>query len=398
MTALSNSQAKALTKLSRLKVGALFMEPGTGKTRTAIELVKRTPVKIAIWLTPFQNKNNLKNELKKWNFKIESKVIGIETLSFSDSTYTDLLSLLNKYKKSEIAIIVDESLKIKNQNALRTTRIIQLGKKADYKLVLNGTPISKNLLDLWSQFEFLSPKILKMTYDEFLDNFVEYTKLVNPDGREKLFIKSVYNIDTLYKIISPFIFEAKLDLKISSQNEVIRFSVSENRSNYTELKSRLITTFSNTFDPISFLSVAQLMQQSYSCESSKFKAIEKLVDEKTIIFCKFINTKAELELTYPQAKVLTYGKGSFGLNLQDYNKIIFFDQTWDYAQLDQAKHRIYRMGQKEDVSYYQLVGNVGLENMIMRNVNKKMSILNYLKLVSKEMDTSAIINKLKEEL
>jgi hypothetical protein len=34
---LFDNQIAAIEKLSRLKVGALFMEPGTGKTRTARE-------------------------------------------------------------------------------------------------------------------------------------------------------------------------------------------------------------------------------------------------------------------------------------------------------------------------------------------------------------------------
>lgn len=39
-TALYKHQQRAFNKLSKLKVGALFMEMGTGKTRTAIELAK----------------------------------------------------------------------------------------------------------------------------------------------------------------------------------------------------------------------------------------------------------------------------------------------------------------------------------------------------------------------
>ena len=395
---LSNDQQQALTKLSRLKVGALFMEPGTGKTRTAIELIKRTPAKFCLWLTPFQNKNNLIQEIKKWQLNIKFKVVGIETLSSSDVTYVDLIDLLNKYKKDDLAIVVDESLKIKNPNAIRTNRIINLGKSATYKLVLNGTPISKNILDLWAQFEFLSPKILNMTYNEFLDNFVEYVKIKNNVGKEKIFIKSFSNIDALYKIISPFIFEAKLNLKISQNNKIINFTIVKNSEDYFQLKSQMLRTLANTFDQIHFLSIAQKMQISYSCEPNKFKIIKGLVDDKTIIFCKFIKTKYALINYFPETKVLTYGKGSLGLNLQSYNKIIFFEQTWDYAQLDQAKHRIFRIGQKKEVNYFQLIGDVGLEKMIERNLNKKINILNYFKMLSKSLNTSDLLKKLKEEL
>lgn len=41
MIPLSGNQKKAIEKLEKLRVGALFMEPGTGKTRTAVERLKR---------------------------------------------------------------------------------------------------------------------------------------------------------------------------------------------------------------------------------------------------------------------------------------------------------------------------------------------------------------------
>lgn len=82
---------------------------------------------------------------------------------------------------------------------------------------------------------------------------------------------------------------------------------------------------------------------------------------------------------FPQANVISYGKGSFGLNLQQYSKIIFFDKTFDYAQRYQAEHRIYRMGQKEDVTYYDLTGNVNLEHTIDQNIGYKQNLLDEFK-------------------
>ena len=78
---LSVIQKEAIEKLNRLKVGALFMEPGTGKTRTAIELINGTDADWVLWLTPYQNKANLEAEIKKWNFNLPYQIAGIESLS-----------------------------------------------------------------------------------------------------------------------------------------------------------------------------------------------------------------------------------------------------------------------------------------------------------------------------
>ena len=64
MTALNDNQKQDIAKLKKTKVGALFM-PGTGKTRTAIELVKSTDTDFVLWIVPFQTKTNLQDEIKK---------------------------------------------------------------------------------------------------------------------------------------------------------------------------------------------------------------------------------------------------------------------------------------------------------------------------------------------
>lgn len=140
---------------------------------------------------------------------------------------------------------------------------------------------------------------------------------------------------------------------------------------------------------IQFLAYTQQMQQSYSTDSNKLKAVSALVnklEEPTILFCKFVNTQAVLERKFPNCKVLTYGKGALGLNLQKYKNMIFVDKTWDYAQLEQAKRRIYRIGQDSNVKYYELTGNVGLEKLMNRSISNKSTMLNLFKEASNKKE------------
>jgi SNF2 family DNA or RNA helicase len=67
-------------------------------------------------------------------------------------------------------LIVDESIKMKNFEA-KEQRMLTLGAMVEYKLILNGTPITKNVMDIWSQIHFLSPLILRMDYAEFKNTF-----------------------------------------------------------------------------------------------------------------------------------------------------------------------------------------------------------------------------------
>ena len=78
-------------------------------------------------------------------------------------------------------------------------------------------------------------------------------------------------------------------------------------------------------------------------------------------------------------KVMTYGTGSLGLNLQEYRRIIYFDKTFDYAFREQSEARIYRMGQQDDCEYFDLTGNVGLELMIDQCIDGKTSLVEHFK-------------------
>lgn len=167
-----NEQQLAFDKLSRLKVGALFMGMGTGKTKVALDLIesKMHKVDYVLWICPYSLKNEIEAERQKWHADLQIDVVGCESIGMSDRIY---LEILEKMQDKQCFVVVDESLKIKNKEAKRTERILKIGELATYKLILNGTPLSKNVLDLWTQIQFLSPKILNMSYNQFKDTYCE---------------------------------------------------------------------------------------------------------------------------------------------------------------------------------------------------------------------------------
>lgn len=380
-TSLSDDQKKAIDKLEKLRVGALFMEPGTGKTLTALNIISTADTDWVLFIVPFQTKQNLQDELDKWGFDMPYRIEGVETLSNSDRVYLELLDELNKYKKP--FIVVDESLKIKNASAKRTQRVFELGKKSYYRLVLNGTPISKNVMDLWAQMEFLSPKILSMSYDEYQNTFIDYIYHAETHHFE---VRNQVNIDYLYSLVRPYVFDAKLNLDIDSVHERWDYEI-ENKNNYFEAKEELLSRDSVEQEDL-FLAFTAKMQHSYAIDQGKVEAIDDILEcehhQPAIIFCKFVNAKEFFQDRYPNCKVLTYGKGTFGLNLQQYKLMIFADKTWDYAQLEQATRRIYRMGQTKDTKFYYLTGDVGLERLMDNCISNKVWVLNEFKKSSKK--------------
>jgi SNF2 family DNA or RNA helicase len=381
-------QTKAISKLQQVKVGALFMEPGAGKTLPAFRLAKSVPeLDYVLWLTPFQTKANLLSEIVKYGgFDCALQIEGIESLSNSDRLYLELINKLNN--ATQPMVIVDESLKIKNWDAKRTRRIVELGKLAQYKLILNGTPLSRNLLDLWPQFEFLDRRILQMDQAQFKNTFVEYTTVTKRLGHKvmtKEFINRYHNVDYLLELIEPYVFEADLDIDTKKQYINCPYSLtSKEKAEHNEIKAKYLDDERMQWRNNNiFLEITQLLQHNYSLSPEKFDIAEEIIKnnghERVLIFAKYIDTQEALKKRFPDVRILSWQKHAFGLNLQHYNRIIFFDKVWDYALRDQAEHRVYRTGQTEDCVFYDLTGNVGLESLIDKNIAKKESLLNYFK-------------------
>lgn len=394
MSPLLDSQIGATNALSSLKVGALLMEAGTGKTRAAMELIKSVPdVGLVLWLCPFQTKENLKAEVAKHGgFDCAFEVHGIETLSSSDRTYLQLRTLLCSHKTP--FIVVDESLKIKNWDAIRTKRIIELGSLVEYKLILNGTPLTKDLLDLWAQMEFLSPKILKMGLAQFRNTFCEIVRKTTSYGnrsRVEEWIAGYHNIDYLHSLIDPYVFKYDLRLSIGKQYSQVNYCLTEEEiESYKEIKDwfldpkRLAMLNNNVF-----LQMIQKLQHSYCCSPDKIAKVAATITnddpKRTIIYCKFKASRDMFTDLFPDQTVFTFGKHSLGLNMQQFNKIIYADKTFDYAQRVQSEHRIFRTGQQSDCSYVNMNASIGLDGLIDKNIAKKTSLLEYFKEKGTEM-------------
>lgn len=398
MKALLDSQTEAISKLELLKVGALLNRPGTGKSRTAVELIKSAPgINYVLWLAPYNSVNpkiegtGIKDEVLKWGgFDCECNFVGIESIQQSDRIY---LEVLNKASKHNTFIVCDESLLIKNSEAKRTKRLFELSKLCEYKLILNGTPISRNLLDIWSQMYFLSPMILNMSHAEFENTFCEWTKITKRIGNSQLskkFITKYHNIDYLYSLISPYVYEADLQLTIGKQHINIDYTIdSDILKEYEEIKVKYLDNENLQFlNNNIFLEMTMKMQHLYSCASNKFEVAKKIIDkhgaENVVIYRKFIDSDIELKKHFPNVTILSLQSDSMSLNLQEKHVTIEWDKTWDFAKVDQYQFRTYRTGQTKDCYFYRLNGNVKLEGLMSDNNDKKMDTLQYIKGITKQ--------------
>ena len=220
------------------------------------------------------------------------------------------------------------------------------------------------------------------------NTFCEYAKirtLKNNRWVEREFIIGYHNIDYLHGLIGFYVYDCELEINSKKLYIDVYYNIEPSLyRKYIQIRDKYLSDekmelYSNNI----FLSMVQQMQHSYCLAEEKFRQLECIIERvgkrRVIIFCKFIKSVHEIQSRFPGVRVLTYQKHALGLNLQEYNHTVFFDKKWDYACILQAEQRTYRTGQKEDCYYYNFTGRIKLEELISRNNNKKITMLDYFK-------------------
>lgn len=270
-------QEAAVNKLKPTRVGGLFMEMGTGKTRTAIELIKRRQSKIdkIVWFCPVSLKTTVYLEILKHT---DSKdiyvfddsttseniprarwiIVGIESLSSSNRVVFAVNSIITE----KTFVILDESSYIKGHRAKRTERVTHIAERSKYRFVLTGTPVSQGVEDLFSQMKFLSPQILGYrSWYTFANNHLEYSE------RHPGLIVRTHNTEQLAAKIAPYVYQVTKEECMTLPGKKYKtknFSLTtEQREAYEEAKNEILLNIDmmDDFKPYTIFRLYSVLQQ-----------------------------------------------------------------------------------------------------------------------------------------
>jgi SNF2 family DNA or RNA helicase len=430
-TSLYAHQIPAVEKLVPSRVGALFMDMGTGKTRSAIELVciRQSKIDKAIWFCPVSLKETIRYEIEKHTtakvYVFDDRlnipvadwyIVGIESMSMSDRT----VIVVNKLITENTFVIVDESAYIKSHKAIRTQRITRLAEKCRYRLILTGTPITQGIQDLFAQMRFLSPKILGYhSFYSFAANHLEYS-----DKYPGLIIRA-HNTDWLAAKINPYVYqitkeEAGLNLPDKLYDSRY-FGLTEEQRHAYEVAKFDILMSKEEIDSYVLFQLFTALQQIVSgfygeCEypSLRLDVLQDVIEsipenEKVIIWCKYRYSVRKIAEMLPDAAlyygdlsekerneqlnkfrsdcrylIATQATGSHGLTLNEAHYSIFYENEFNYSHRKQAEDRNHRIGQINKVTYIDILSRSGIEDRIMDSLSRKSSIVKDFK---KKVDT-----------
>lgn len=467
-TTLYSHQAAAAQKVGPIRVGALFMEMGTGKTATAIHLAcrRQTVIDHVVYFCPVSLKETIRQEIFKHTDLPDSganvfddattirrmprahwHIIGIESMSSSDRVALAANHLITP----NTMVIVDESDKIKSHDAIRTRRITAMSERAQYRMVMTGTPIPNGIADLYAQMTFLSPRILGYpSFYSFAANHLEYSE------KYPGLVVRAHNTDWLAAKIQPYVYQVTkeecLDLPQKLFDTRYLGLTMSQREAYEQAKWEIL--MSRPDDEITSYTLFQLFTALQEIVSGfwnrrdehgnvtlheyphvRLDALSQAIDrapagEKQIIWCKFRYSVdaivAMLAAAYgPDAVAQFHGglsqkdrqgqldkfrheaqflvaitsSGGRGLTLNESAYSIFYENEFNYGHRLQAEDRQHRIGQERKVTYTDLVCTHSIDTRIMDAHAKKGDVIaTFKRKVAKVKRDPKMLKKMIQEI
>ncbi len=170
---------------------ALFMDIGTGKTRTALEifnyyrengdpdlrLLVICPISLleGAWgqdikrFSNFKYHNCHKDGIPQGQVAPSITLINFEGL-LSEERRASLIKLIQKPGANWMCVI-DESGKLKNFKALTTKTILKMRNLFKHKMVMSGCPAPNSEMEYFGQMEFVRPGIFGSSFYKFRNTF-----------------------------------------------------------------------------------------------------------------------------------------------------------------------------------------------------------------------------------
>lgn len=427
-------QAQAFAAIKDLDYSAIFHEQGLGKTKIAVDLLlywlQKRNIDTVLIVTKKQLVNNWVNELKQHahitpkllstnkveNFYVLNSTAKLIVTNF-ETISTDKYRISLFLKSRDVAIIIDESTKLKNPEAKLTQDFIELSPLFRIRTIMTGTPVANRPYDIWSQVFFLDQgKSLGESFEEFKIETDLANELVTDEGKRASFESRVASIyakisdfsvretkksagiklpDKEYKtVITSFSPRQKqiysniineLEIEVRQQGKII---LDDN----TAALKRLLRLLQVTSNP-------RLIDEDYSEVSSKEKALTQLLhaiteqNEKCIVWSSFIenveyffkkfrhlnpkkihgsmsisdrNQSVAVFKEDPLCRVLfaTPQAAKEGLTLTVANHVVFYDRGFNLDDYLQAQDRIHRISQTKTCYIYNLIMRDSIDEWI----------------------------------
>lgn len=356
------------------------------------------------------------NELENWPFK----ALRIAVINYESTHREGIFEALSAYKPD--LIVCDESQRIKNPSAAQSKALHKLGDAAPFRMILSGTPVQNNAVDLYSQYRFLDPAIYGANFYAFKNRYC----IMGGYGQHQ--IVGYRNMDELvekeHSVAYRVTKEECLDLPQQTFiNRYVQFTDAEQaiyeqlrKSSFLELETgenvtatTILTMYLRLMQLTGGFLTADESTRPKQVNTAKLDALADIVDDyvvdagkKLVIFARFRAEIAAIEnllrlrkiqygsiygdvsmeergkivedfQTNPDTKVFVaqIQTAGLGITLHAASTAVFYSYDYNYANYAQALARIHRIGQRLPVTYIHLVVDGSIDEKILAALENK---------------------------
>ncbi len=330
-------------------------------------------------------------------------------------------------------VVCDESQRIKTHDAKQSKAIHKLGDMARYKLILSGTPIQNNAIDIWSQYRFLDRTVFGDSFYAFRGRYAVMGGFNNKQ------IVDYKDLDGLIKKEHSIAFRiTKAEaVDLPEQTFKVRYveMSAKERNLYEKIRKDSITELENGGQVTASTVLTKLLRlqqlaggfivkdndddsnndngsRTEQAGTAKLDALKDIIFDyvveggrKLVIFARFIaEVKAIIKLAekiLPKGKkaVAMYGsikkseRGSIveqfqtdektmviigqidtlgvGVTLTAADTCVYYSKNFNYATYEQSLSRIHRIGQRNTCTYIDLITADSVDEKINFALAKK---------------------------
>ncbi len=400
-------------------------EMGLGKTIQAIAYLKRNPkIRPALIVCPSCVKDKWKEEIEKYEEDAVVELInGQKASNLPNADYYIINYDIVSYWKVKIrnrkpkAIVIDECHMIKNSGAgknrvARTSAVLSIAKKCDHVIALSGTPILSRPLEIYNAVNLINKNLFagKQSFGmRYCDGKRAYRAGwdFNGSSNEKELHSILKNTCLIRRLKKDVLNDLPAEplpniikLRLTNQSEYNRAhtdiisylkNISKDKAQKAEKAKHLVRLehlkqlackgkmkevgdwIENTLEQVNKLVVFAWHQSVTEMLYERFKKIA-IVPRKhgTSHECatKFNNDK-KIKLFIGNIKA-----DGAGIDLVSAADLAFIEYAWTPGDMDQARDRIYRIGQKNkrlNLTYLAAKGTVD-EDIIELLDNKRKTV------------------------
>lgn len=407
-------------------------EPGLGKTLQSIGIVDTAAAYPCLVICPSSLKINWQREFEKftdkkalvldnasrtsWPYFLGMGMFHVAIVNYESlkkffvwdikggKTFTLKDVVFNRDINVFRSVIMDESHRLKDPTAQQTmfTRGIVEGK--EWRILLSGTPVVNHAQDLVSQLAIMGRLLSDFGgRGKFLAQYGENENL--SELSDKLYDTCMIRREKA-KVLTELPDKQRTDLyvEISNRDEynLAAADLAAYLREYTECTDREIRRKMRMEALVKFMTLRSLASKGKVKQATDFIRNFLANGQPLIVFCSLKEIVKALQKQFPdavrvtgddntaekQAAVDAFQSGEaqliicsikaagVGLTLTASSNVAFVEFPWTYADCCQCEDRAHRIGQKNNVNCYYLIGRSTIDPVLYNIIHKKRSIAN----------------------